>query len=387
MNNFLSLFRGSLLRAKIVLIVSLAVSLGVAGLSIVLTMSSGQSDNSSLPAIKIGFVDMDGSASSKDMARYMSKDLNMELVRSTDQERLDSELVEKRISGIVKIPKGFESALLAGEDQVPAELTFLDDYANEIFVRGYIGTYMSSLAILSASANGNSSDFQKLLSEAAESGVTVNTAEKDSSQEKKQSDMEGYGYMIGFYMMFTFMMSMGLSSMLFEDRVAGTYRRIRASRTTSVQYVAAVAAIGFVISLTIEGPSLLLYSLSGAEPGVPMGITVLLLFVFSVFVIALGLFTGIIVTSMNAIVGVTIAVANITSMCGGAWFPVENAPKVFQYIGLFTPQHWIYEVVRSYQEGSGGNIVLPIAIVLLAAMLFFVLAGVRFASNRNVANV
>jgi len=394
-NNFLSLFRGSLLRAKNILIIALAISLGVAFLAMAIT-SPGESET---PPIRLGFMDEDNSAASKDLARYLKDDLKMELVRpdrqteldselvkSNRQTELDSELVEKRISGIIRIPSGFEDALLGDAADAPAVLTFMDDYVNEAFVRGYIDSYMGSLATLAATANGDGAKLDVLIAASAKDGIEIKTTVRDAEAAKRQLDMEGFNFMLGFFMMFCFMMSISVSQMLYEDRANGTYRRIKAGKVTSIQYVSAVAAIGFVIALLIEGPTLLLYSLSGSYSGVPIGITILMLFVFTVFVVALGTFLGIIANSTNGIVAVLIAVATITSMLGGAWFPIDLAPSIFPKLSLLTPQYWTFDAISSYQEGAG-SIGLSVTVILLAALLFFILAGIRFTSNRSAARV
>jgi ABC-2 type transport system permease protein len=262
----------------------------------------------------------------------------------------------------------------------------MDDYANEAFVRGYIDAYMGSLTTLAATANGDGAKLDALIVATAKEGIEIKTAARDAEAGKRQSDMEGFNFMLGFFMMFCFMMSISISQMLYEDRVSGTYRRIKASKVTSIQYVAAVAAIGFVIALLIEGPTLLLYALSGSYSGVPVGITILMLFVFTVFVIALGIFLGISASGTNGIISILIAVATITSMLGGAWFPIELAPSVFPILSLFTPQYWTFDAISSYQEGAG-SIGLPITVVLLASLLLFILAGIRFTSNRSAARV
>ncbi|MDR3225852.1 MAG: ABC transporter permease [Clostridiales Family XIII bacterium] len=406
MNNFLSLFRSSLLRAKTVLIISLVISLGVAFLAMTLA-DSGESET---PPIRLGFIDEDGSAASIDLARYLKDDLKMELVRSKGQSdsepvqsidptktgsapaqsidptAFDSELVEKRISGVIAVPNGFEHALIGGAADAPAELTFMDDYANEAFVRGYIDAYMDSLVTLAAAANGDSAKLDEMIAHTAAGGIEIKTAARDAEAGKRQSDMEGFNFMLGFFMMFCFMMSISISQMLYEDRANGTYRRIKAGKVTSVQYVASVAAIGFVIALLIEGPALLLYALSGSYSGVPIGITILMLFVFTVFVVALGIFLGISANGTNSIVSVLIAVATITSMLGGAWFPIELAPSVFPVLSLFTPQYWTFDAISSYQEGAG-SIGLPVTVILLTSLLFYILAGIRFTSNRSAARV
>jgi hypothetical protein len=73
-------------------------------------------------------------------------------------------------------------------------------------------------------------------------------------------------------------------------------------------------------------------------------------------------------------------------MLGGAWFPIDLAPSIFPKLSLLTPQYWTFDAISSYQEGAG-SIGLSVTVILLAALLFFILAGIRFTSNRSAARV
>jgi ABC-type multidrug transport system permease subunit len=88
----------------------------------------------------------------------------------------------------------------------------------------------------------------------------------------------------------------------------------------------------------------------------------------------------------GGILAVIIAVTTITSMIGGAWFPVDMAPQFFQTLGQFTPQHWFFEAVNAWQTGAGGA-VGPTIVILLAAALCFVLAGIQFTANKSLSRV
>lgn len=377
MNNFFRLFIGTLYRSKMTLVLSAVCSAGLALLIVTAIGSAGKD----ISAVKLGFADMDESAVSADFARYLTEDLELVLLRSDDVETLNTELVEKTISGIVEIPAGFEDALLAGAPE-PVMLTFMGDYENEAFTRGYIEAYLSSAASLSAASGGDGAVFESLLAEADAGRVSVETIAKDEGLLKAQTDKDGYRLMVGVFMMFGFMMSISIASLIYSDRTAGSYLRIKAGPVVSFEYAASIAGFGIVLMLVINGPALLLYALSGMDPGIPFGATALLIAVFSLFVIAFGLFAGLTMPSFNGIIGLVTVVTTISSMLGGAWFPLDFAPDIFRVIGRITPQYWFFEAAEAWQTGFSP--LLPTLIILLAAALLFVLSGIRFTNSERL---
>ncbi|MDR2162736.1 MAG: ABC transporter permease [Clostridiales Family XIII bacterium] len=380
MNNFGILFCSALLRARKLLVLALVVSLGVMAVSIIAASSGQAGELPEWASIKLGFIDRDGSPVTKDMASYLEDELRMGLVTTKGADELNRDLLDKRISGVAEIPKGFQDALLAGRPK-PVELTFTDDYANEAFVKGNFGTYMESVSVLSAAAGGDAGAFEKMLDETDRTQPTVERARKDAKTDRRESEQESYRFMLGFFMMFSFMMSIIIPQMLHVDRLDGTFRRIRASNVTPVEYIASIACIGFIISLLIEGPAMVVWHMTGTYSGVPLGVTVLMLFAFAVLLNSLGIFLGIAVKSFSGITTVIVAGSTITSMLSGAWFPLEMVPPIFLTLSKFTPQRWVYEAIYSYDKGDGA-IGVPLAVLLLASLTFLVLAGIRFADRK-----
>jgi ABC-2 type transport system permease protein len=377
--NFGILFRSALLRSRKLLILAFAVSIGVMAVSVIATSSGQDGETAGWAAIKLGFIDRDGSAAAKDMASYFEKDLGMELVRSKGADELNADLLNKQISGVAEIPKGFQGALLAGKPK-PVELTFTDEYANESFVKGYFGIYMESASVLSAAAEGDAASFERMLAEAAEARPSIDKTRRDAELTRRESAKESFHFMIGFFMMFSFMLSIIIPQMLHTDRLDGTFRRIRASNVTPVEYIASIACIGFILSLLIEGPAMAVWHMTVTDSGAPLGVTALMLFAFAVLLNSLGIFLGVAVKSFSGISTVIVAGSTITSMLGGAWFPLEMAPPIFLTLSKFTPQHWVYDAIGSFDSGNGA-VGVPLAILLLASLIFLVLAGIRFADK------
>jgi len=379
MNNFIALFKGGMSRTKGILIIAVFASIGIGLLSIVGTNAMVTEAS----ALRLGFIDRDGSAVSADFARYLEEDLGVELVHSGNTDEMNTLLVDKRISGLVEVPSGFQDALLSGRFDLPAELTFMGDYANEVFTRGYIDSYIQSLGVISLAAGGEDVALKTLLADAKANRVPVETLAKDDALFQTLKDKDVYRLMLASFLMLSFYMTICISSLLYSDRTQGTYRRIKTGCVTSVQYISSIAAIGIMLMLLINGPSLVLYGISGGDAGVPMAATVGLLAAYSLFVIAFGMFAGLVMPGFSGIIALVIATVTITSMLGGAFFPIDMAPAAFRAASHITPQFWVFEAVGAIQSGEGNPLGAALIILLMAALLF-VLSGIHFASNRGM---
>jgi hypothetical protein len=117
------------------MLLALSVIVGCALLSFFLIFS--QMDTNELGSMNLGVIDKDESSMSTDFKNYLETQLGMTIVDG-DEDYLQSELIEKHISGIVEVPKGFEKSLLANNTQNPMLVTYADDYENRVFLDAYL---------------------------------------------------------------------------------------------------------------------------------------------------------------------------------------------------------------------------------------------------------
>ncbi len=108
--------------------------------------------------------------------------------------------------------------------------------------------------------------------------------------------------------------------------------------------------------------------------------TLLMMLAVALFCGTLGLFFGAISKSPEqAIMGPLIAMFLLTAL-GGAWFPLEGTSPAFYTIGHITPGAWVMDGFQNIiLRGLGfQSVLLPCAILLGYAVLFFILAVWRF---------
>lgn len=75
-----------------------------------------------------------------------------------------------------------------------------------------------------------------------------------------------------------------------------------------------------------------------------------------------------------AVIGSFFAI--VTSMIGGAYWPLSLEPKWMQHVGWFVPQSWAMQAFQMIVAGATGMHVLvwPIVVLCIFAVVFF-LAG------------
>ncbi len=111
----------------------------------------------------------------------------------------------------------------------------------------------------------------------------------------------------------------------------------------------------------------------------PVG-TLVMMLVVALFCGSLGLFFGAISKKPEqAIMWPLIAMFLLTAL-GGAWFPLDITSQAFYTVGHFTPGAWIMDGFQNIiLRGLGfSSILLPAAIIMIYAALFFGLAVWRF---------
>jgi len=371
------LFMSTLARTRMLVLISLAVGALLCVVYLLFASVYGAPE-----VVKIGYIDNDASASSADLKVYCAEKLGMEVVEG-DETFLNNELVEKRISAIIEVPEGFESDLLAARSDNPLLLTSLGDYENQVFITAYLDVYTSSLQVLGQAAQGDGAVYAELLASADDKAAGIEVVNPDESRQRYESMWTGMVATLGFFLIISMFLVQGIANLLLEDRRNGTYQRIRCSNALPVEYVAGVCMAGFVLALlmmVVVVGFLAIIGLGGSLPLMEIGVLCLC---FLLVVIGFALVCGLALKNNTTVMTVFIASATIFSLLGGAWFPIEYAPKVMQAVAHITPQFWFMDGVYGMYHGNANAWIPSAGILLLFALLFFLIAAIRFAGNRN----
>jgi ABC-2 type transport system permease protein len=332
-------------------------------------------------SLRVGYTDDDNSAVSADLERYLTERLGMELVEG-DGDFLETELVEKRVSALVRVPAGFEEAVLSGGEGALAT-TFMDDYLNRVLLQSYFEEYAASLAVLAAAAEGDGARFERLLADTRAQSAEVSVVPLGGDVAERVTKREMFGTVLGFFLMIGVLLTIGVANILYDDRANGTWQRVRASRVSAPSYVAGVCAAGFVAVLLMVVVFLGYLALIGEDANLSLAPVLLFCLLYGLFAVALALVCGLMFKSRNAIYFAVISFSTISCLLGGAFFPIDTAPLVMRQLAHVVPAFWFNAAREALYAGEAGAWLGAAGTLALFSLLGFLIAGVVFTGKRS----
>lgn len=370
------IFRNTMRHSRLIILIAF---LGGLALCLLFNMMKNVT-GSYYGGIPIGFIVHEETVVTADFRSYLTEDLGMEVTESEDIDLLNADLVERKISAIVEIPKGFETALLGG-DSTALLVSFLDDYANAAFIQAYLENYTSSVSVLALGANGDSAVLEMLLRQSNEYDIPIYTQTGSDTVIMEVTEKNALRQSLGFYLMYGFLLTTSVAQQLFDERQKGLYKRIKTSSVRSLEYTCGVCLMGVICSLFLIMPLFIYIQISGFAIGMEIWQAILLCFVYALFVIGIALVFALYLETKSAIIVGIVGLSTITCLLGGAFFPISFSPVFMQRFARITPQFWFIDAVEKLQENNGGSFGINVLIIGLFALLCYILAGVRFVDS------
>jgi ABC-2 type transport system permease protein len=117
--------------------------------------------------------------------------------------------------------------------------------------------------------------------------------------------------------------------------------------------------------------------------GLPVRGSIALLIAECMLYILLGLSIGTLVSTVarkmeNAIFISFLGLMLPSILLSGFIFPIENMPKIYDYVSLFLPPRWFVEIIRTIMiKGAGFGYVWKETLVLVVMTLFFMILSAR----------
>jgi ABC-2 type transport system permease protein len=179
------------------------------------------------------------------------------------------------------------------------------------------------------------------------------------------------------------LLAIGMANVLYEDRVNGTFQRVRASSVSAPSYVAGVCGAGFVavLLMVVVFFAYLLFMGDGAVLSLASALVPCLL--AGLFAIAFALVCGLLFKSRNAIYFTVIAASTILCLFGGAFFPIDTAPQFMQQLAHISPAFWFTAAMEGLYAGDAVAWLFATGVLALFSLLCFLIAGVNFAGKRS----
>lgn len=330
--------------------------------------------------INIGLIDYDQSVLSDDFKNYMKEKLNYELIENNSYDELSTELIDKNISAIIEIPDNFYELFSSGKNG-DVIVTTTDDYVNAAFLQANLNSYLASIELLSEGAKGNQETFDELLLnyEKEEVRMTQTAAQEINLKELKQK--EGFTNSIGFFLMIIFAVGVIISFMIIEDRRSGVYNRIQITPVKPLHYIIGTALFGILLCAIEIGIYCGYISFMNLQIGFPLWILIIFMSLFSIFMIGFSIAIALAVKSKNTVTTIVTGYSTVGCVVGGAYFPLEMAPKSLQNLARIFPQFWFMDLFRSLQEKPDTLIYSNLFILALFTILILLIGAVLFSQN------
>jgi ABC-2 type transport system permease protein len=322
------------------------------------------------------------------------------IARPVSHERAEAErlLVEDDMPGLLIIPAGFEAALLAGEGvEMELQTAVADNRAIALEQAVNNAAGQISAGVLAAQASVEAAEqirpfaddtaqatyFNASLTMAQERlqnppvAMSSNRAVEISSQAMGGFELASAGQLVTW----TLITLIGASSVLVNERLGGTLRRLLVTPTQKATILAGKIVgwlgMGLLQMGLLIGVGALIF---GVDWGNSPAALILVVVTFGLAAVAFGLMLGALARTRSQASGLTTLFAMLMAALGGAWWPLEITPTGYQTAVQILPTTWAMKGFTGViARGHGVAEVLPVAgVLLLFAVVFFGVGLWRF---------
>lgn len=351
-------------------------------LCFILHAMGGLATDYSLSAVKLGVMDYDDSILSNDFKKYLTDKMEYELIENNSYDYLSAELLDKEISAIIEIPQDFYEQFSVGGSR-NIIITTMDDYENAAFLEANLNSYLGSIQILSESADGNHEVFDQLLQDYNNETIHLKQTEAQNVDRKAIEEKGGFINSVGFYLLFIFALGFLISFMILNDRNSGIFHRIQVTPVKPIQYVIGSAMFGSLLCFIEIAIYCGYIAIRGINIGFDLWVLVLFMSLFSIFTVGFAVAAALAFRSKNAVSSIVVGFSTVGCIMGGAYFPLDLAPKGMQNMARVLPQFWFMDTFRTLQENPQTSIVPNLIIMILFTILTLLIGALLFSQNYN----
>ncbi|MFT4145953.1 MAG: ABC transporter permease [Mobilitalea sp.] len=330
--------------------------------------------------IAVGVIDYDNSSLSQDFKDYLVNELKYQIIEQETFEELSTKLIERRISIIIEIPQGIQAGYARG-NQENVIVTSLDDYENAAYMKVYINNYFNNIDMLSKAAKGEEQTFLNLLKEYHNTTIKVTQTAAVTVDQEAEAGKFGFISAIGFFLMIIFVISIVFDFMILDDRLKGLYNRVQIAPVKPLHYILGTGLFGLILCFLMVFIFCGYVYFSDSITGVPFSTLIIIMSLFSIFTVCFSLAVAVVLISKNAMTSIVIGFSTIGCILGGAYFPIDMAPKAMQNLSRILPQYWFMDAFRTLQLDVHANINYHIIILSLFTLLFLLLGAVSYARH------
>lgn len=298
-----------------------------------------------MEGIEVGVIDQDGTRASADLVATLDGSDGISIERYDELDDLRRDIRAGSRSAGVVVPDGYGDGLDRGEDatvEMIADPTSGSSAAVQAALRAAIGDEAVQIAAVRTATDAGvdpataAGEASALADELPQSGVRTQAVDEGDAPRLGSFDYTAPSNLV----LFTFVNTIVVGSMIALERKQGTIRRMLATPhgtgTILAGIGAAKLALALVQSTLIVVIGAVLFDVGWGDP---LAAT-LLVVLFALVATAVGLLVGATVRDPDQAQAVIVPISIGLAMLGGCMWPLEIVPPIMRTIGHIAPHAW-----------------------------------------------
>jgi ABC-2 type transport system permease protein len=353
-------------------------------------IGGGGGGDSRLP---VGFIDQERTWLTKALRQLLDKSTVVRMIdyQPADQTEMEDKISTQKLAAGVILPSGYMHTMLQGR---PAKLTLIADVdtnsgmtiQSEVFgAANRLFSAVQTALILEREAGENTPftyAFDQAIKAWDEPPIRINETTSSAIRDLPPNKQALAHFSPGMMLQFAIAGLLTAAQILVEERKTRSLQRMLSTTVPRTQillgHFLSIFVMIFIelLVLTTFGQLVL-----GVRYWVAPLATLLVSLASALCVAALGLLVGVFARSDEQATIFALLMMFIFSGLGGAWVPLEEVGATFRAVGHLTPIAWAMDGFQSIViRGLGVQaVLLPCAALVGYMVLFWVLAGWRFA--------
>lgn len=376
MRNIWNIIRNSMKRNWVVILICIGLGLFLG----IIQQFLGKNFNEDFSKMKIVLVEHEDTIFSGQLARYLEDQLDMSVTVTNQYENYTQDLLDREQSAIIELEEGYYSKSIENRKAQSIEITTIDNYANEAYLKSYLNAYLESMDLIFQSADGNQVLADQMISDLKYSDLRIIGAAELIRE--RSTNYSGFALATGFYLNFMWIIGMFLGLFVISDRLDGTFLRIQGTPIKGFQYMLGTVSYYIMVGLFVPIFYIGVLKIRGIDVGVDYWIVALLLIIINIFVIGISTIFALLIHSKIGVVVGIYSLGAVLAILGGAYFDLTGITGSLEKIFRLTPTYWFMDCIRSSQSNSNFKPTLNLLILSLSAILSLLIAGVLY--NRQM---
>jgi ABC-2 type transport system permease protein len=330
-------------------------------------------------AIRLGVLDQDGSARSGAIVQRLEGREGIKLKHVHSEATARRDVRSTALDAAVIVPKGYAAAVANGKAQVDivADLSSAGAATALTSIQAVVdeeGAELGAVRLVTAGGEPSSTARRQVVAATARLDPVV---ARDAHGIVRGGKVGSFSYTApGNLVLFVFINTFAVSTLLANDRKAGLIRRLLVTPNRPGTVLAGIGASKLLFALTqsllILGVGALLFGVRWGDPVAAL----VLVAVFAALSTAIGLIAGASVSNSDQAQSIGIPFAVAMGMVGGCMWPLSIVPAPMRIAGHIVPHAWAMDAWQKliFDRGSLADIAPQLAVLAAATAVLSAVA-------------